>query len=260
MVFATVAIGEERRATLLHLLNDMRNVGEKIYVLTNLEVDLDFYFFDNVVLVKTEKDWSTFRELELIREIFQTTDETVVYKLDLDSRLFDFRNEKYNKQKFAKLIDSKNFDVLYSWSLGNAVNVRWHLRPPEDGENKDVRNYTYGHPEVISHLKSKLSNYEELLDKESILESVLIFKKSEKVISFLNEVIAVGELIESCDKNIGRKHWAHSSGFVMGMFLDHFNLNFVKSELTYHYFKPNFLTEVFLWRWNMSKEIKLYNE
>jgi hypothetical protein len=260
MVFATVAIGEERISTLLHLLNDMRNVGEKIYVLTNLEVDLDFYFFDNVVLVKTEKDWSTFRELELIRDIFLTTDETVVYKLDLDSRLFDFRHEKYNKQKFAKLIDSINFDVLYSWSLGSAVNARWHLRPPEENENKDVRNYTYGHPEVISHLKKKLPCYEDLLDKESILESVLIFKRGENVINFLTEVAEVGELIETCDKKIGRKHWAHSSGFVMGMYADYFNINFVKSDLTYHYFKPNFLTEVFLWRWNMSKEVKLYNE
>jgi hypothetical protein len=259
MVFATVAIGEERRPTLLHLLNDMRNIGEKIYVLTNLEIDLDFYFFDNVVLVKTTKDWSTFRELELIRDIFLTTNETVVYKLDLDSRLFDFRIEKYNKQKFSDLIDSINFDVLYSWSLGSAVNARWHLRPPEEGENKEVRNYTYGHLEVIEHLKNKLTNYDELLEKESILESVLIFKKSNSIISFLNEVIEVGELIEKNDKKIGRKHWAHSSGFVMGMFIDLFKLNFVKSELTYHYFKPNFLTEVFLWRWNMGKDIKIYN-
>lgn len=124
MVFVTVAIGEDRRSTLLHLLNDMRNVGEIIYVLTDLKVDLDYYFFDNVVLVPTEKDWSTFRELELIKHIFTTTNETLVYKLDLDSRLFDFREEKYDKTKFADLLNSMNFDVLYSWSLGNEVNVR----------------------------------------------------------------------------------------------------------------------------------------
>lgn len=259
MVFATVAIGEDRKSTLLHLLNDMRNIDETIYVYTNINLDLKFYHFDNVVLVKTDKDWSTFRELELINYIFKNTDEELVYKLDLDSRFFDFREEKYNKQKFNKLISSINFDVLYSWSLGNEVNVKWHLRTPEENENKDVRNYTYGHPEVINHLKNRLSNYNELLENESILESVMIFKKSDKIINFLEEVIFVGELIERCDKNINRKHWAHSSGFVLSLFANKYNINFVKSELTYHYFKPNFLTEVFLWGWNMSKQIKIYS-
>lgn len=259
MVFATVAIGEDRKATLLHLLNDMRNIDEVIYVITNIDLDLKFYHFENVVLVKTSKDWSTFRELELIKYIFDNTNEEIIYKLDLDSRFFDFREEKYDKQKFNSLISSLNFDVLYSWSLGNVVNVEWHLRAPEENENKEVRNYTYGHPEVIAHLKERLNNYNELLTRESFLESVMIFKRSEKLLKFLDEVIYVGELIEKCDKSINRKHWAHSSGFVLSMFADKYNINFVKSEITYHYFKPNFLTEVFLWGWNMSKQIKLYS-
>jgi len=259
MVYATVAIGSDRKSTLLHLLNDIRNIDEKIYVLTDIDLDLKFYHFDNVELVKTTKDWSTFRELELIKYIFTNTNEEIVYKIDLDSRLFNFRIEKYDKFKFSNLIKSINFDMLYSWSLGNVVNAEWHLRPPENNENKEIRNYTYGHDKVVSHLKTKLFNYDELLKKESILESVLIFKKSDRVLNFLDDLIYVGNLIEMCDKEIGRKHWAHSSGFLIGMLSDYHNINMVKSEITYHYFKPNFLTEVFLWGWNMDKNKKIYN-
>jgi predicted RNase H-like HicB family nuclease len=160
-------------------------------------------------------------------------------RLLIKEPVVNFDRDIYTEKIITKLFINSTEDIV---TFGES---------PEDANNNCNS--------IIEHLKNKLTNYDELLEKESILESVLIFKKSNSIISFLNEVIEVGELIEKNDKKIGRKHWAHSSGFVMGMFIDLFKLNFVKSELTYHYFKPNFLTEVFLWRWNMGKDIKIYN-
>jgi hypothetical protein len=262
MVFATVAIGEKTRSDLFHLLNDIRNLNQTIYVYTDLEIDLKRYHFNNVHIVKTDKEWTDFRRFDILKHVFLNTNEKYVYYVDGDSRLFDFREEKFDALKFKTLLESLDesldFDVLYSWGLGNVINIEWHLRPPEENENKDVRNYTYGHPEIISYFKSKLFNYDEVIKKEIPLESVLIFKKSDKIINFFDELLYTGDLIEKCDGNIGRKHKAHGSGFVMASFAEHYNIKLHKSFVPANFFKANFLNEVFLWGFNMEKNFKIF--
>lgn len=258
MVFATVALGEQTRDSLMHLLNDIRNLNQKIYVYTDIEIDNRFQF-DNAIFVKCERKWTDFRRFELYKYIFENTEESTIYYMDCDSRLFNHREEQYDHKKFEALIDSLDFDIMSSWGLGQVVNVRWHLRRPEPGENKTVRNYTYGHEEVISYLKSKLPNYEDLLEKEVKLESVLILKKSKRIIEYFNEIITIGNLIQECDEKINRQHVAHGCGFCMSLFSDLYSINIKRDFICANFFKPNFLREIFLWGWNMEKSFKIFN-
>lgn len=259
MIFATIALGEKTRSDLMHLLNDIRNIKQKIYVYTDLNIDNNRFKFDNAIFIKCDRRWTDFRRFELLNYIFENTNETTIYYLDCDSRFFNFRDEQYDHEKFENLINSLNFDIMSSWGLGHVVNVRWHLRKPEVGENKLVRNCTYGHDEVINYLKSKLTNYEELLDKEIHLESVLLIKKSDRIIDYFKELITIGDLIEKCDENIGRQCVAHGCGFCMSLFSEKYNIKIVKNFIVANFFKPNFLNEIFLWGNNMEKTFKILN-
>lgn len=259
MIFATVAIGENTRNDLMHLLNDIRNIDQRIYVYTDLEIDLNKFQFYNVTLIKTDQKWTDFRRFELYNYIFKNTDENLIYYMDCDSRFFNFRHEKYDQTKFENLINSINFDIMSSWELGDVVNVKWHLQSPTEGENKFKRNYTHGHVELINYLKSRIHNYEDQLEKVVYLESVLLIKKSEKIISYFDELITIGELIKKCDENIGRHHVAHGCGFCMSLFSEKYDINIIKNFAVANFFKPNFLNEIFLWGSCMEKTFKILN-
>ena len=262
MVFATLAISTDDRikSNLMHLLNDFRNINEKVYVLTNMDIDLDYYCFDNVFLVKTDKEWTDYSRFELIKYIFENTEETLVYFMDSDARLFDFREEKYDSKKFEDLIRSKDFDLIVPWGLGYTINIEWHLRTPEIDENKDVRNYTFGHERIISYLKNKLPNYNNEIKKQVYLESILLFKKSEKMMHYLNELIEFGNILKEEDEKINRRHKAISTSVGLSIFENFCNIKIIIDFSICHFFKPNYLTEVFLWKSNMQKSLKIYNE
>ena len=53
--FTTVCIGEERRSETMNLLNDLRNLNFKTYILTNIDFDLEKYQFENVILIKNKQ-------------------------------------------------------------------------------------------------------------------------------------------------------------------------------------------------------------
>jgi hypothetical protein len=257
IVFATVAIGKDRKDDLLHLLNDIRNLNQTIYVLTDIEIDLKYYQFNNVVLIKGSEEWTCFKKFSLIKHIFETTEYDYVYYLDCDTRFFDFREEKFDYQLFEKTIQSINFDLLYSWGLGDTVNIQYHLRPPMEKENKNIRNHTRGHKKILSYLQDKLPNYEEVIKKETILEGTLVFKKTDNILRYLDELIYFGELLRLEDEAIGRKHKANGSGFALALFADFYNINLVKDYIVCHFFKANFLKEVMLWGMNMSVKEKV---
>lgn len=261
MIFATVAIGESRRSDLMHLLNDIRNLGQKIYVYTDLYIDVQKFMFDNVTVIQAKNnEWTCFRKFELFKYIFLNTNETYIYYLDCDSRLFDFREEKYNQERFNEFINSLEFDILCTWMLGNIVNVKWHLTPPSPEENKLIRNQTHGHEEILTYLKSKIFDFEKVIEKEVILEGALIIKKSNKMIDYLQELITFGELMERCDEKINRLHKASASGFAMVLFSEQHSIDIQQNFATGNFFKPNFLNEVFLWGMNMEKQFKLLNK
>jgi len=101
MIFVTVCIGEERRIDTMHLLNDLRNLDYKVYLLTNINFDLEKFQFYNVVILKSESDsWSDFDRFKVIKHALLNENDDYIYYLDCDSRFFNFRNEKFDKNKF----------------------------------------------------------------------------------------------------------------------------------------------------------------
>ena len=45
MIFATVCIGPDRITETLHLLNDLRNINSSVYMVTDQNIDFNFYQF-----------------------------------------------------------------------------------------------------------------------------------------------------------------------------------------------------------------------
>ena len=94
--FVTVCIGENRRMETMHLLNDIRNLNLPIYLLTNLDFELERFQFDNVITITNDVDhWTDYERFKVILKSLNDGYDYVYY-LDCDSRFIDFRKEKYN--------------------------------------------------------------------------------------------------------------------------------------------------------------------
>ena len=114
MIFVTICIGEERRNDTMHLLNDLRNLDYKVYLLTNIEFDIQKFQFYNVKIVKLDVDsWNDFQRFQIIKTAFLNETDEYVYYLDSDSRFFNFRNEKFDKEKFENLLSTIDLSLIH---------------------------------------------------------------------------------------------------------------------------------------------------
>lgn len=244
MVFAIVCFGEERRYETMHLLHDLRNLGQKVYLLTNIDMRLSDFQFNNVIELKSgETQWNDFQRFIVIKYAFEHSGEEYVYYLDADSRFFDFRLEKFDNEKFHNLLDNTSFDIICSIFLDP---IKTQMVTPNPNENKDIRNFTFGHDSIIDYFKLKDQNYTEIINQRQPLETVLIFRKSDKMTKFLNDMLEVMNLLIMEDKKIGRKHLACACGFAMTYISHVHKIEIISNKLVHHFFKGNFTKEVFL--------------
>jgi hypothetical protein len=256
MVFATVCIGEDRRSDTMHLLHDLRNLDYKVFLYTNIDFDFERFQFSNVHVIKTEeKVWNDFQRFIPIKTAFELTNDEFVYYLDCDSRFFNFRDEKFDKNKFEQLLVSKNFDIMSPHELDPVIT---QLNPPNPNEDKNIRQYHFGFESVIQYLKSKNLNYDNDVLRGSPLETVLLFRKSDKMILFLEELLNFSKLLIHEEEKIGRKHVAPGCGFAMRLLSGVYGLNIVINGIVCHFFKGNFLREVFPFNFKIWKEEKIF--
>lgn len=256
MIFATVCVGENRRADLMHLLNDIRNLNCKIFVLTNINLNLEHFQFYNVIEKKINVNfWTDFQRFEIIKQAFEESEEDYVYYLDCDSRFVDFRLEKFDSVKFEKLLDGLDFDLMCPMFLSPA---KEQIVKPKDDENKNIRNFTFGYEEIIRYFKKINKNYDLDVLNRTPLETLLIFKRSEKMISYIEELINFSKVLIEEDLKNNRKHLGAACGFAMAMFQNVFEIKLIESFLVYHFFKGNFLREVFPFNFKVDINQKVF--
>jgi len=252
--FTTVCIGEERRSETMNLLNDLRNLNFKTYILTNINFDLEKYQFENVILIKNDVDYFTdFERFKVIKKALEDPNDFVYY-LDCDSRFFDFREEKFDKDKFEKLLQNTNFDLMCSW-IGDPI--RNQLNEPNKSENRNIRNFQFGHKKVIQYLDNKIPNWKNLLYMGSPLEGVLIFKNHPKLIEFCNDILEYYEVLKQEDLKFGRNHIALGAGLAIRLFSESKKINLSMNPISHHFFKPNFDKELFPFNYKINKNEKI---
>lgn len=257
MTFATVCIGEERRSDLMHLLNDIRNIDHEIFVLTNIDLHLEHFQFSNVIVKKINTNyWTDFQRFEIIKKAMQESAHEYIYYLDCDSRFINFRSEKFDAILFEKLLSKLDFDIICPLFLTECRN---QLMKPEKDENKNNRGFTFGYDSVIEYLKNKNKNYEIDIFNRAPLETLLIFKKSEKVENYLNELLNFSKILINEELQSGRKHIAPACGFAMAALQNVFNIKIIENSIVYHFFKGNFLREVFPFNFKINKEEVVFN-
>lgn len=255
MIFASVCIGKDRVTETLHLLNDLRNIDSSIYLLTDQDINYDLYQFSNVIPIKTNHVWTDFERFFSIKKAFLETDAKYVYYVDSDSRFFNCYKEKFNEEKFINLLDTIDFDILSSWTLDP---VRLQLEAPDPNENKEIRNFKFGFEPLIQFFKEKDSNCDSLLDVGSPLETVLIFKRSDKMFRYIEDLLNVRHILVHEEEKIGRKIKASACGFALRMLQNAHNINIVTSKIVYHFLKGNFLREVFPFNFKIDYNEKIF--
>lgn len=257
MVFATVCIGQDRRAELMHLLNDIRNLDCKIFVLTNMDLNLNHFQFFNVIEKKINTNqWNDFQRFEIIEfALSQIEEGEYVYYLDSDSRFIDCRTEKFDLLKFKKRLSAENFDIMCPLFLAQ---VKDQLAKPDENEDKNIRGFKFGYEPVIEYFKKINNNYDADLFNKAPLETLLIFKRTEKMIQYLNELINFSHILIDQEFKNQRRLPAPACGFAMAMLKNVFEINIIESALVYHFFKGNFLKEVFPFNFKMDANEKVF--
>lgn len=257
MIFATVCIGEDRRSDLYHLLNDLRNLSFKVYVLTNINIDTINFQFENIVIIKTDLNfYHDFYRYQLVKTIFENENTDYVYYLDCDARFIDFRNEKFNNEKFIKLIESKKFDILNAWMCDN---VKLFFEKPDVNENKNIRQFKYGYEILKTWFEENYPNYNNLMHLNNTWEGHLIFKKSEKLNIFLTKIIDIGNLLIDADIANNRKEIACTSSALITLLSNLVGLDLKTDKITHHFFKCNFLREIFPFNFKIDKNEKIFS-
>lgn len=256
MVFATTCFGEERREDTLHFLNDIRNLDFKVYVITNLELNVDFFQYDNVTILKVDTPYyQDFFRYRLILDIFNSTDDELVYYLDSDSRFINCRYEKFDNEKFLNLIKNKNFDIITSW-MTDSISSFFEL--PDINENKNIRQFKYGYNSLNEFMENNYPTYQKYLNHPNSWEGHLIFKKNNKVIKFLSEMIKIGDILIDEDIKNNRKHIACCSSSLITLMSKLLEINLIQDSITHHFFKANFLKEVFPFNFKIYKDEKVF--
>lgn len=252
MVYALVCFGEDRRIETMNLLNDLRNLNQKVFVLTNIDLHLNHFQFYNVVEVKTNtRDWTCFERFKIIKYAFDNSDDEFVYYLDSDSRFFDFREEKFDSNRFELLLKTIDFDIMCPSFL---FAIKHQLEKPDLNENKNIRNFKFGYDNILNYLKLKSDKYYEIIENPTPLETVLIFRRSVKLYDYMNELIIFSNMLIIQDINNGRIHKACASGFAMAYFSYVYNIKIIENKISHHFFKGNFIKEVF--PYNQKIDIK----
>jgi len=255
MIFAIISMGEERRDETLHLLNDLRNLNHTVYLMSNTNINLEHFQFHNVKFFHTNKqDWDDFERFHIIKLAMQDTDSGYVYYLDSDSRFFDMRKHKYNSQKFIDKLNTIDFDIMSSWFNDP---IYKQLEKPDHNENKNIRNFKFGHDKLIEYFKNKITNYDLAIKNSSPMEGVLVFRKSQKMLNFIDEMLYVQQLLIEEDTKISRIHKAAASGFAMGLMSELYDIKIISNPLVYHFFKANFLKEVFPFNFQVNLDDKI---
>jgi hypothetical protein len=256
MVFATTCFGEERKNDTLHFLNDIRNLDYIVFVITNIELHLEYYQFYNVKVIKVGTPYyHDFFRYRLILEIFKETNEEYVYYLDSDSRFFNFRDEKFNKENFNLLIKNKEFDILTAWLTDS---VSSFFDTPLSNENKKIRQFSYGYSSFIEYMSVNFPSYTEHLNLHNSWEGHLIFKKNKKTIKFLEEIIKIGELLISEDIKNNREQIACTSSSLISLLSKILNIDLKMDSITHYFFKANFLKEVFPYNYKINIHEKIF--
>lgn len=258
MVFATVCIGEDRRSDTMHLLHDLRNLDYKVFLYTNIDFDFEKFQFSNIHVIKTEEQiWHDFQRFIAIKTAFELTNDEFVYYLDCDSRFFNFRDEKFDKTKFEQLIASKYFDIMTPHEMDPTFR---QLGPPDPNEFKEIRQYHFGFDSVIEYFKSRNPNYEQDILKGSPLETVLLFRRSNNMMLFLEELLTFSKLLIYEEEKFERKHIAPGCGFAIRLLSGVYGLNIVVDNISCHFFKGNFLREVFPFNFKIRKQDKIFDK
>lgn len=257
MIFALVCFGIDRQEETMNILNDLRNLEYNVYLITNIDLHLEHFQFNNVIEKRVEGEWNDFERYKIIKTVFDETDEEYVYYIDCDSRFIDFRKEKFNSNKFESLLNSINFDILFPFLLNS---TKFELVKPDENENKEIRNFKFGYDSVINYFKTINDNYDIDIEKGTPIETALIFKRSEKIIDYLNEMINFSKILIYEDTLNNRKQKACASGFAMGLLARPFNVCMVESPITYHFFKGNFKKEIYPYNKRIDINEKIFLE
>ena len=106
---------------------------------------------------------------------------------------------------------------------------------------------------VVNH-----PNYLNCLNTHNSWEGHLILRRSDKVILFLKEMIKIGDLLIDEDIKNQRKQIACCSSALISVMSKLLNLNLIQDSITYHFFKANFLKEVFPYNFKLNKDEKIF--
>lgn len=256
MIFATTCFGSDRISDTLHFLNDIRNINAEIYLITNQRIDLGKLQFNNVhVLFEDCPYYQDYFRYKMMLHIFKNTSHDMIYYLDCDTRMINLRKEKFDLTKFERLIKDKDFDILTAWLDSQPVS-EFFIKPSE-GENKSIRQWKYGYDSVINHIKNNFPDYENYMNLPTCWEGHLILKKSERIIEFLEKMIEIGNIMIEEDLKFGRSQIACTSSAMITFISNRLGLKLIKDPITHHFFKANFLREVFPFNWNIDENEKV---
>jgi len=252
MIFATTCFGGDRISDTLHFLNDLRNVDSEVFLITNQNLELEKLQFRNVhVLQENCPYYQDYFRYKLLLHIFENTEHDLVYYLDCDTRLINFRKEKFDLNRFEKLIREKDFDILTAWLDSQPVSD--FFSKPSEGENKTIRQWKYGYDTVIDYFEKNFPEYQQYFGLPTCWEGHLILKKSEMIILFLKKMIEIGDIMIQEDLKNNRSQIACTSSAMITFISNRLGLKLIKDPITHHFFKANFLKEVFPFNWNIDE-------
>jgi hypothetical protein len=97
------------------------------------------------------------------------------------------------------------------------------------------------------------------LKKGSFLETLLIFKRSDKLILYIDEMLNIFNKLIVEEEKINRIHFGCACGFAMTLMSGVYKIKVIQNKIVYHFFKGNFLNEVFLWNSKIDKNEKIFN-
>jgi hypothetical protein len=255
MIFATTCFGEDRKSDVLHFLNDLRNLSYKVYVITNIDLEIEKLQFDNVNIIKVDVPfYHDFFRYKLMKQIFENETDEYIYYLDCDTRFINCREEKFDKDKFELLIRNKSFDILNAWMCDS---VSLFFEHPDNNENKSIRQFKYGYETFITWMSDRFPNFREYMGLQNTWEGHLILKKSDKLMMFLETMIEIGDILIDEDIKNGRQEVACCSSALITLLSNLYNLNLQMDSITHHFFKCNFLREVFPFNFNINRNEKV---
>jgi hypothetical protein len=128
---------------------------------------------------------------------------------------------------------------------------------PDNNENKSIRQFKYGYETFITWMSDRFPNFREYMGLQNTWEGHLILKKSDKLMMFLETMIEIGDILIDEDIKNGRQEVACCSSALITLLSNLYNLNLQMDSITHHFFKCNFLREVFPFNFNINRNEKV---